>query len=114
MYRVSEGTLNMLRLAAAMVLCLTLAYAQDAKPEGSPTANPVYQKDCAKCHGKTAEGRFMAGPSLVSGKATAMSADDLRNIITNGKHHMPKFGDKLSSTDIDVLVDQIQAHSKQK
>ena len=104
----------MLRLAAAMLLCLALAHAQDLKPESSLTANPVYQQNCAKCHGKTAEGRFMAGPSLVSGKATAMSADDLRNIITNGKHHMPKFGEKLSSADIDVLVDQIQAINKKK
>ena len=104
----------MLRLAAAMLLCLAVAHAQDAKPEGSLTSNPVYEKNCVKCHGKTAEGRFMAGPSLLSGKATAMSADELRNIITNGKHHMPKFGEKLSSADIDVLVDQIQAKIKQK
>ena len=102
----------MLRLAAAMLLCLALAHAQDAKPEGSLTANPVYEKNCAKCHGKTAEGRFMAGPSLLSGKATAMSADELRTIITNGKHHMPKFGEKLASADIDALVDQIQAMNK--
>lgn len=104
----------MLRLAAAILICLALAYAQDAKPEGSLTSNPVYEKNCAKCHGKTAEGRFMAGPSLLSGKATAMSADELRTIITNGKHHMPKFGDKLASADIDSLVDQIQAMNKKK
>jgi mono/diheme cytochrome c family protein len=104
----------MLRLAAAMLLCVALAHAQDAKPEGSLTSNPVYQKNCAKCHGKTAEGRFMAGPSLLSGKATTMAADDLRTFITNGKHHMPKFGEKLSSADIDVLAVQIQAQSKQK
>src|SRR5215470_15235308 len=70
------------------------ASAQEAKPEGT-LANPVYQKNCAKCHGKTAKGHFMAGPSLVSTKATSMSADDLRAIITNGKHHMPKFEGKL-------------------
>ena len=104
----------MVRLAAAVLLCLVLAQAQDAKPEGSLTSNPVYEKNCAKCHGKTAEGRFMAGPSLLSGKATAMSADELRTIITNGKHHMPKFGDKLASADIDALVDQIQAMNKKK
>ena len=104
----------MLRLTAAMLLCLALAHAQDAKPEGSLTANPVYEKNCAKCHGKTGEGRFMAGPSLLSGKASAMSADDLRNIITNGKHHMPKFSEKLSSADIDALVDQIQAMNRKK
>jgi len=104
----------MLRLAAAIFLCPALADAQDAKPEASLTSNPVYEKNCAKCHGKTAEGRFMAGPSLVSGKATAMSTDDLRTIITNGKHHMPKFGEKLASADIDALVDQIQAMSKKE
>src|ERR1700756_5540647 len=105
----------MLRLAAPALLLFALAtHAQDAKPEDSLTANPVYQKDCAKCHGKNAQGRFMAGPSLVSEKAAAMSADDLRNIITNGKHHMPKFGEKLSVADIDALVDQIRAEKKQK
>ena len=108
------GTLNILRLAAAILLCLAFASAQDAKPEASLTSNPVYEKNCAKCHGKTAEGRFMAGPSLLSGKAAAMSADDLRTIITNGKHHMPKFGEKLSSAEIDVLVDQLQAQNKKK
>jgi mono/diheme cytochrome c family protein len=116
MYSGLEGkTLNILRLAAAILFCLTLAAAgQEMKSEGSLTTNPIYQQNCAKCHGKTAEGRFMAGPSLVSGKATAMSADDLRNIITNGKHHMPKFGEKLSTADIDALVDQIQAMNKKK
>jgi len=105
----------MLRLAApALVLFALAAHAQDAKPENSLTTNPVYQQNCAKCHGKTAQGRFMAGPSLVSEKATALSSDDLRDIITNGKHHMPKFGEKLSSTEIDALVDQIRAEKKQK
>ena len=105
----------MLRLAAPSLLLFALAaHAQDAKPEGSLAANPIYQQNCAKCHGKTAQGRFMAGPSLVSEKATAMSTDDLRNIITNGKHHMPKFGEKLSVADIDAMVDQIRAEKKQK
>ena len=56
----------------------------------------------------------MAGPSLVSGKATSLSADELRDIITKGKHHMPKFEGKLSANDIDALVDQIHSDSKPK
>ena len=91
-----------------------VASAQDAKPEGSLTANPVYQKNCAKCHGKTANGRFMAGPSLTSEKATAMSVDELRNVITNGKHRMPKFEGKLQPSEIDALVQQIQSQGKQR
>ena len=56
----------------------------------------------------------MAGPSLVSEKAKALSADEIRTIITKGKHRMPKFEGKLSASDIDALVDQIRAGDKQK
>jgi mono/diheme cytochrome c family protein len=69
----------------------------------------VYQKSCAKCHGKTAEGRHFGGPSLVSEKSTSASADDLRTIIKNGKHHMPKYANKLTPEEIDTLVEQIKA-----
>ena len=56
----------------------------------------------------------MAGPSLVAEKATAMSTDELHNVITNGKHRMPKFEGKLQPSEIDALVQQIQSQSKQK
>jgi mono/diheme cytochrome c family protein len=105
--------LKIVRLAAAILSCLTLtALGQDTKPEASLTDNPLYQQNCAKCHGKTALGHFMTGPSLISGKATALSADDLRTIITKGKHHMPKFEGKLTASDIDALVDQIKTQKK--
>jgi mono/diheme cytochrome c family protein len=50
----------------------------------------------------------MGGPSLVSTRATSASADDLRNIITNGKGRMPKYAGKLSPEEIDTLVQQIK------
>ncbi len=89
----------------------TAISAQAPPSDTSLTANPVFQKDCAKCHGKTAEGRHFGGPSLVSG-TTAASTDDLRNIISNGKGHMPKYAGKLTSEEIDTLVQQIQALNK--
>lgn len=73
------------------------------------TANPIYRKNCAKCHGKTAGGRHFGGPALISTKAAAASTDDLRAIITNGKGRMPKFAGKLESSDIDQLVQQIKS-----
>lgn len=91
--------------AAMMVTVMT---GQNAAPNGL-TDNPVYKKNCAKCHGKTAEGRHFGGPSLVSGKTEAMSADELREIITNGKGRMPKYANKLTSEQIDELVKEIQA-----
>lgn len=101
-------------LVAAIGFLGLAASAQEAKPEGTLAANPVYQKNCAKCHGKTAKGHFMAGPSLDSEKAAAMSSDDLHHIISQGKHRMPKFEGKLQPSEIDVLVQQIQSQSKPK
>ncbi len=56
----------------------------------------------------------MAGPSLVSEKVTATSADELRQVITSGKHRMPKFEGKLSAAEIDALVDQIRSQKKSR
>jgi mono/diheme cytochrome c family protein len=91
---------------------LTAVSAQTPPSDATLTANPVYQKNCAKCHGKTAEGRHFGGPSLLSEKTAAASADDLRNIITNGKGRMPKNAGKLTSEEIDTLVPQIKALNK--
>ncbi len=99
--------------SAVLLCCLSFAAAQaQSAPTTSLTDNPVYAKDCAKCHGKTAEGRHFGGPSLVSEKVAATSADDLKNIISNGKGHMPKFAEKLKPEEIDALVQQIQAGGK--
>jgi len=107
-------TLKTVRLF--IILCGLLsafAGAEDRSADSSSlTGNPVYRKNCAKCHGKTAEGRHFGGPSLISGKAAAASADDLRGIITNGKGRMPKFAGKLAAADVDQLVQQIKATSQ--
>jgi mono/diheme cytochrome c family protein len=98
----------------SVFLAPVIALAQTQPPATSLTANPVFQQSCAKCHGKTAEGHRFGGPSLVSTTVSGTSADKLRNTIANGKghipwFHMPKFGGKLTSEEIDVLVEQIHA-----
>jgi mono/diheme cytochrome c family protein len=101
------------RLAIALSLLLfAITAAAQTPPAATLTENPVFQKNCAKCHGKTAEGRHFAGPSIVSEKTTSASADELRDIITNGKHHMPKFAGKLTPEEINTLVQQITASKK--
>jgi mono/diheme cytochrome c family protein len=108
--------LKAFELAAAFCfsyLTFTGAFSQDRPSNVTLTANPVYVANCAKCHGKAAEGRHFRGPSLVSGKVATASADELRNLITNGKGHMPKFGGKLTPEEIDTLVQEIKA-SKSK
>ncbi len=96
----------------SVLFALAAVFAQTPPSDTSLTASPVYQKSCAKCHGKTAEGRHFGGPSLTSEKAAAASVEDLRNIITNGKGRMPKFTGKLTTEEIDALIQQIQALNK--
>jgi mono/diheme cytochrome c family protein len=99
-------------VASSLVILLSAASGQSPTSSTSITENPVFQKNCAKCHGKTAEGRTFGGPSLVAEKTTATSADELRDVITNGKHHMPKYAGKLSPEEINMLVEQIRSSSK--
>ena len=93
----------------AVSFVVTGALAQTPSFGTKLTENLVYKKDCAKCHGKTAEGRHFGGPSLISDKTAAASVEDVRNIIANGKRHMPKYTGKLTSEEIDSLVQQIRA-----
>ncbi len=102
---------TLLRVFVVCVLFFSFAVFGQSAPS-SLTGNPVYKKDCAKCHGKTATGRHFRGPSLVSEKTAAMSADDLRNMISNGKGRMPKFTGKLTPEEIDTLVQEIQGMNK--
>ena len=102
-----------LTIAICLVLFAPTGVSAHTPPSGATlTANPVFQKNCAKCHGKTAQGRHFGGPSLTSEKSTAMSAADLRTVLTNGKGRMPKYAGKLKSEEIDTLVEQIKALSK--
>jgi mono/diheme cytochrome c family protein len=111
-----------LAITAAALFCLSsLGLAGRALPKdaavtadnGILTGDTVYQKQCAKCHGKSAEGRHFAGPALTSEKITAASADDLRNILTNGKGRMPKYNGKLSAEEINRLILELKATSAQ-
>ncbi|HET7889879.1 MAG TPA: cytochrome c [Candidatus Sulfotelmatobacter sp.] len=99
---------NIFAVFVLLWIAAVAAAAQAPPANGSLVENPIYKKDCAKCHGKTGEGRHFAGPSLLSEKAAAGSNEELRSIIANGKHHMPKFEGKLTAEEIDTLVRQIK------
>ncbi len=105
-------TYKMTSVICSVLSGFTLAFAQTTPPNQGLTDNPIFKKDCAGCHGKTAEGHHFAGPALISDKVAAASADDLRNIITSGKGRMPKYSGKLSPEEIDTLVQQIRALNK--
>jgi len=93
----------------AMCIVVSAAFARTPASGAKLTQSPVYKEKCAKCHGKSAEGRHFGGPSLISEKAAAASVEDLRNVIANGKGRMPNYAGKLTSEEIDNLVQQIRA-----
>jgi mono/diheme cytochrome c family protein len=86
-----------------------MVFPQTPRSNSTLTANPVFEKNCAKCHGKNSTGRHFGGPSLLSEKVKAASPEDLREVITNGKGRMPKFAGKLPPEEIEALVQQIKA-----
>ena len=106
-------TSRLIIAVCSLFFALTTVSAQTPPSDATLTANPVFQKSCAKCHDKTAEGRHFGRPSLISEKTAATSADNLRNIIANGKGRMPKYASKLTAEEIDTLVKQIRS-SKSK
>jgi mono/diheme cytochrome c family protein len=99
-------------LFSCCVLFASAALLAQTSADASLVTNPVYQKSCAKCHGKTAEGRHFGGPSLISDKTSAASDDELRSVIANGKGRMPKYAGKLSPEEISTVVEQIRALKK--
>ena len=103
---------GLIYLLCLLLGAVTTVAGQNPPTDAGLTANPVFQKNCAKCHGSTAEGRHFGGPSLISEKATAMSSDELHSIITDGKGRMPKYTGKLTAEEIDTLVQEIKALSK--
>ena len=61
-----------------------------------------------------ADGKFMGGPSLLTDKTRAMSSEDLRNLIINGKPNtngrkMPSFAGMMTPEALDTLVAEIKA-----
>ncbi len=76
---------------------------------GDLASNPIYDKNCAKCHGKHGDGRTFGGPPLAD---PALSLDDVKNIIINGKGKMPKFSGRLTDDQINAVAVAIKELTK--
>ena len=98
-------TAGVLALGMAMP-CLT--YAADSGAD-------IFKSKCAMCHGPNGEGKGKV-PALSSAATQKMSDADLKKTIENGTKTangmMPKYGDKLSSTQIDDLVKYVRSLKK--
>lgn len=85
------------------------------------SARTHYQKNCAGCHGPTAEGgtakvndKQIKVPSLKSERAMKHDDKRLTETITDGEEEMPAFKDKLKAQDIADLVTLIRKDFQRK
>lgn len=132
----------MARVAVGMALVLIALLAGcDQKPQVSSSSSglekprsydkaalaegeKIYRANCAKCHGKNAEGdpnwrsvgsdgKYPPPPLNGSGHAWHHSRSVLRNVIKNGsppgQGNMPAWGSKLSDQQIELIIDYFQS-----
>lgn len=105
----SPRPLTLLGALSITALSIILTRTNAADTVTTLTSNPVYKKECAKCHGGNATGRHFGGPALNSAKARAMSADETAEIIRAGHGRMPSFAKKLTPEQITALASEIRA-----
>lgn len=67
----------------------------------------LYGNSCAACHGADGSGR--SGPALGAESAAAARTDaELVAVIANGENRMPSYGDRLTSGQIESLVEYLR------
>ncbi|MER3427528.1 MAG: hypothetical protein C4334_05415 [Pyrinomonas sp.] len=86
---------------------------QDAAATGElAEARAIFQRECAVCHGATGEGgpmaQMVAEINLKSPQARALSDEQMRQQIINGKGAMPPFAGRLTPEQIDAVVKYIR------
>ncbi len=91
------------------------AAASTATPDPFASARANFAKHCVVCHGANGEGgrvevegKRLKVPNLTKGHAVEHPDDKLIKQITEGDDEMPAFKDKLSSQEINDLVDFIR------
>jgi len=86
-----------------------------AYPQGS--AEPVYNKKCASCHGVDGIGTTPAGKAtkardFCSNEVKGETDEEWTTVIVKGKNKMPAYDKKLSEAEIKVLLAYIRGLCK--
>ena len=83
-------------------------------PSPGEDGRQIFVANCLGCHGKNADGNTPAGrawhvPDLHLSQVQALSDEQLRTIIRNGKGKMPAWGGMLSKIDLDHVVAYVRS-----
>ena len=115
MFKRVVNVVEVLALLATAVFVIMLFANQPDGPGGAgagggaaATEGPgaeLYSANCARCHGSDGGGGL--GPQLSDGRVVDEFPDVLDEIavVTDGQGSMPAFGDRLSPTEIDGVVE---------
>ena len=75
----------------------------------TPEGKAIYDKQCARCHGKEGTKGSFGAKNL---QKSVMTDEAIAQLILNGKKVMPSFKTKLSSNDIKLVIDYVKAFRK--
>lgn len=116
--------MKIISLTAVTVLVLLLCLIAIARPSppmnaaasaSTTTMTELFNKNCAKCHGKDGrakgfKAKLVGARNLTDGQWQDSVTDErLFNSINNGKGKMPAYGKKLSEPQIDSLVQFVRS-----
>lgn len=68
------------------------------------TGKEIFEKNCAKCHGKDGTKRLLGAKNL---QKSILTTTENYEIIVNGKGKMPSWKEKLSTEQINQVIEYL-------
>lgn len=68
------------------------------------TGKEIFEKNCAKCHGKDGTKRLLGAKNL---QKSVLTATENYETIANGKGKMPSWKEKLSTEQINQVIEYL-------
>lgn len=69
-----------------------------------PTGKEIFEKNCTKCHGKDGTKRLLGAKNL---QKSILTTTENYEIIANGKGRMPSWKEKLSTEQINQVIEYL-------
>jgi len=69
-----------------------------------PIGKEIFDKNCAKCHGKDGTKRLLGAKNL---QKSVLTTSENYEIITNGKGKMPSWKEKLSTEQVNQVIEYL-------
>lgn len=74
------------------------------KENQESTGKEIFEKNCAKCHGKDGTKRLLGAKNL---QKSVLTTTENYEIIANGKGKMPSWKEKLSTEQINQVIEYL-------